>query len=336
MEIESLIRKNILSLKPYSSARDEYQGKNGIFLDANENPYGILNRYPDPHQKELKQILAKRLKLSSKNIFIGNGSDEIIDLAIRIFCNPGQDKIIICPPTYGMYEVSARTNDIEPVRIPLGNNFQLNRKSILEEKAKMIFLCSPNNPTGNCPGGLSDVIKNFRGIVFVDQAYSDFSSGKSFAGQINKYPNLIVSQTMSKAWGLAGARIGIALASEEIISLMNKIKPPYNISQINQEAAVSALKKPGVFRKNLAGIRKQKKFLEDKLKELKVVKKIYPSEANFFLVEMSDSDKVFRYLLKKKIITRNRSSEVKNCIRITVGTKNENLALINALKKISL
>ncbi len=239
--ISNLIRKNILSLKPYSSARDEYKSNQGIFLDANENPFGNLNRYPDPYQWRLKQILSSQKKVAIENILIGNGSDEIIDLVQRVFCQPAADKIIICPPTYGMYEVYANVNNVDIISIPLTEDFQLNSEAILAQKAKVLYLCSPNNPTGNSLQNLEYIIDNFNGIVFLDEAYIDFSEQPSLVSKINQYPNLIVSQTFSKARGLAAVRVGIAYASETIISVMNKVKPPYNISRLNQDAAVQSL-----------------------------------------------------------------------------------------------
>ncbi|MFA5657443.1 MAG: aminotransferase class I/II-fold pyridoxal phosphate-dependent enzyme, partial [Dysgonamonadaceae bacterium] len=235
IDIKKLVRKNILNLSPYSSARDEFSGTEGVFLDANENPNGDYNRYPDPHQAELKGVLAKVKSVSPDNIFLGNGSDEVIDLIYRTFANPGKDKVIICPPTYGMYEVSANINDVEIVNIPLLSDFQLDKQTILrtienDTTIKLIFICSPNNPTGNLIEGIEEIIEKFEGIVVVDEAYIDFSPESTKIKSINRYPNLIVLQTLSKAWGLAGVRVGFAFAQSEIIALLNKIKAPYNIS----------------------------------------------------------------------------------------------------------
>ena len=332
--INNLIRKNIRSLTPYSSARDEYKSNQGIFLDANENPFGNLNRYPDPYQWRLKQILSSQKKLTVKNILIGNGSDEIIDLVQRVFCEPNQDKIIICPPTYGMYEVYANINNLEIVSIPLTDDFQLNIEAILAQEAKVLYLCSPNNPTGNALENLEYIIENFNGIVFLDEAYTDFSESPSLVSKINQYSNLIVSQTFSKARGLAAARVGIAYANEAIIAVMNKVKPPYNVSQLNQEAAVLALADEANFKSNVALIKVEREKLKNALLELDFVLKIYPSEANFLLVEMENATAIYNSLIEQQIITRNRSFVVENTIRITIGTPRENQQLMYALQLI--
>ena len=330
--INNLIRKNIRSLTPYSSARDEYKSNQGIFLDANENPFGNLNRYPDPYQWRLKQILSSQKKVTVKNILIGNGSDEIIDLVQRVFCEPNADKIIICPPTYGMYEVYANINNVEVISIPLTDDFQLDTKAILAKNAKVLYLCSPNNPTGNALENLEYIIENFNGIVFLDEAYIDFSESPSLVSKINQYPNLIVSQTFSKARGLAAVRVGIAYANEAIIAVMNKVKPPYNVSQLNQEAAVLALADEANFKSNVALIKVERGKLKNALLELDFVVKIYPSEANFLLVEMQNATEIYSNLIEQQIITRNRSSVVENTIRITIGTPRENQQLMYALQ----
>ena len=330
--ITNLIRKNILSLTPYSSARDEYKSNQGIFLDANENPFGNLNRYPDPNQYRLKQILSGQKKVAIENILIGNGSDEIIDLVQRVFGEPKEDAVIICPPTYGMYQVYANINNLKLIEIPLTEDFQLNAPAILEQKAKIVYLCSPNNPTGNSLENLEFIIKNFNGIVFVDEAYIDFSSQPSLVEKIKEYPNLIVSQTFSKACGLAAARIGVAYANAEIIQVLSKVKPPYNISKLNQEAAINALADDAVFKNNIALITDEREKLKTKLLALEFVTKIHASDANFLLVEMERSTEIFEALIGKQIITRNRNSVVKNTIRITVGTPKENELLIYTLQ----
>jgi len=335
-QLEKIIRPNILALKPYSSARDEFKGKSGIFLDANENPFGNLNRYPDPYQKTLKEKLAVLKNISVENIFVGNGSDEVIDLVFRIFCNPGKDKAIICPPTYGMYEVSAHINDVEIISIPLDEKFQLNVEKILNTDAKIIFLCSPNNPTGNNLENMETIIQNFKGIVFVDEAYIDFSSQESFLQKVKKYPNLIVSQTLSKAWGRAAIRIGIAYANKEIISYYNKVKPPYNVSQINQFEAIKAIDDFDFFTNNKNTILAQRSWLIEQLSELSFVEKIYPSNANFVLVKTKNANFIYQKLIDEKIVIRNRHSIVENCLRITVGQPFENQKLIETLKKIEL
>jgi histidinol-phosphate aminotransferase len=340
-ELEKLIRPNILSLKPYSSARDEYSANEGIFLDANENPFGYYNRYPDPYQKTLKEKLSLLKNVPVENIFIGNGSDEVIDLTFRIFCNPGIDKVVIFPPTYGMYEVLAKINNVEVISIPLDENFQINLDQYLSNKellstAKILFLCSPNNPTGNSLENIETIIQNFNGIVFLDEAYIDFSSQKSFISKINVYPNLIVSQTFSKAWGKAAIRVGIAYANKEIISYYNKVKPPYNVSVLNQVEAIKALSRYDIFEKNLKIILEQRKWLIDQLSKLNFILHIYPTDANFVLVKTKDANYIYNKLIENKIIVRNRHTVIDNCIRITIGQPEENEKLIEVLKNIKL
>lgn len=340
IDINKLVRQNILNLSPYSSARDEFSGTEGIFLDANENPNGNYNRYPDPHQAELKRVLGKVKSVSPENIFLGNGSDEVIDLIFRVFANPGKDKAIICPPTYGMYEVSANINDVEIVNIPLLPNFQLNKEAIFEtieqdKSVKLIFICSPNNPTGNLIEGIEEVIEKFNGIVVVDEAYIDFSPQSSKAQAIKSYNNLIVSQTLSKAWGLAGIRVGFAFAQSEIIALLNKIKPPYNISTLNQQQAMLKLLQEEEFEIERDEILSERTRLEEQLLLLPMVQKIYPSSANFLLIEVDNANNVYNLLVAKNVIVRNRDTVIKNCIRVTIGTKDENDRLLTELKKIS-
>lgn len=336
--LENIVRKNILNLKPYSSARDEFSGKNGIFLDANENPFGTLNRYPDPYQHELKKILSAYKSVPSENILIGNGSDEIIDLAFRIFCNPGKDKALTFSPTYGMYDVSAALNEVDLIKLPLNDSFQINLEELEKyldiPNLKLIFICSPNNPSGNCIDNIETILQKFNGIVLVDEAYIDFSKQESYLSKLKEYPNLIVSQTFSKAWGLAAARVGIAYANQPIISIFNKVKPPYNVSKLNQEAAIEALNNEVDFEKNKKIILEQKVWLAQSLMELPIIKKIYPSDANFLLVETTDANSIYNELVSQQVITRNRNSIVNNCIRITVGSPEENQQLINALKKL--
>lgn len=340
IDINKLVRQNILNLSPYSSARDEFSGTEGIFLDANENPNGSYNRYPDPHQTELKRVLAKVKSVPSENIFLGNGSDEVIDLIFRTYANPGKDKVIICPPTYGMYEVSANINDVEIVNIPLLSNFQLNQQAIFETidkdaAVKMIFICSPNNPTGNLLEGVEEIVEKFNGIVVVDEAYIDFSPESSKAQAIHQYNNLIVLQTLSKAWGLAGIRVGFAFAQAEIIALLNKIKPPYNISTLNQQQALTKLSQTDLFEAERSEILSERKRLGNQLLQLPLVQKIYPSSANFLLVEVDNANNVYNKLVDENVVVRNRNSVIKNCIRITVGTKQENDRLLTELKNIS-
>lgn len=340
IDIKKLVRKNILNLSPYSSARDEFSGAEGVFLDANENPKGSYNRYPDPHQTALKEVVAKVKSVSSENVFIGNGSDEAIDLIFRTFANPGKDKVIVCPPTYGMYEVSANINDVEIINIPLLPDFQLDKQAILKTivqdiNIKLIFICSPNNPTGNLIEGIEEIIEKFNGIVIVDEAYIDFSPESTKVPLINKYPNVIVLQTLSKAWGLAGIRVGFAFAQTEIIALLNKIKAPYNISTLNQQQALSKLSNLEEFETQRKEILAERDRLETELLALPMVQKIYPSSANFLLVEVTDANRMYNELVNKKVIVRNRHTVIKNCIRITVGTKQENNILLTELKDIS-
>lgn len=337
-EINNLVRKNILSLKPYSSARDEFSGADGVFLDANESPFGELNRYPDPHQLELKQKLSEIKSVPASSIFVGNGSDEVIDLTFRIFCNPGIDKALILTPTYGMYEVSAEINDVELIKIPLTDAFQIDFSALenylKDENLKLIFICSPNNPTANSLENIEKVLQGFNGIVIVDEAYIDFSKADSFLTKILQYPNLIVMQTFSKAWGLAAARVGMAYSNDLVISLYNKVKPPYNVSALNQKAALKALGNDAEFENRKSIILEQRIWLQNQLSRLAVVIKLYPSDANFLLVEMTDADRIYTELVNQKVITRNRHNVVENCIRITVGSPDENQKLIEALKKI--
>jgi len=340
INIDKLVRPNILNLMAYSSARDEFTGKEGVFLDANENPFGEHNRYPDPYQNELKNELAKLKEVTPENIFIGNGSDEVIDLAFRIFCTPGQDKALTFSPTYGMYEVSANINNVELTQLPLNNNFQIDtaqlKPYLQDENLKLIFICSPNNPTGNLINkkDIEFILNNFNGIVIIDEAYIDFASQASLIGWINTYNNLIVTQTFSKAWGLAAARVGMAYANAAIIKLYNKVKPPYNVSQLNQNAAYLALQNQDVFQNKLNNILKEKEKLRQALLDLKIVKKVFPSDANFWLIEVENANYVYQSLVEQKIIIRNRNQVLNNCVRITIGKPAENEKLITALKNI--
>lgn len=342
VDISNLVRENVLKLTPYSCARDEFKGKRGIFIDANENPYGSLNRYPDPYQKELKKAVSEFKGIAEEKIFLGNGSDEIIDLCFRVFCRPGIDKILTFTPTYGMYEVSASVNDTEVVKVPLNSFFQIDIgkvTSLLSDKnLKLIFICSPNNPTGNCMNyaDVEHIISSFNGIVVIDEAYIDFSDSPSFMKLIYKYQNLIVLQTFSKALGLASVRIGMAFTNPQIVQYFNKIKPPYNISTINQKAAINKLSGTGKMRKQVKRIKKEKVLLSEKLSEISFTETIYPSDANFLLVKVKNADLVYNALVKMNIITRNRDSVVKNCIRITVGKPSENRLLVNAFKTIKI
>ena len=342
VNIDDLVRKNVLTLTPYSCARDEFKGDAAIFMDANENPFGKLNRYPDPYQRELKAAISKNKGIKEENIFLGNGSDEIIDLCFRVFCNPGADKALIFTPTYGMYEVSASVNDIHVLKVPLDENFQIDIKKakpfFSDKNLKLIFICSPNNPTGNCMNlsDVEDIIRDFRGIVVVDEAYIDFSDKPSFIKLVERYPTLIVMQTFSKAFGLASVRVGMAFSNKDIIKYFNKMKPPYNISTINQKAALKKISKPEVSKSQIIKIKKEKLRLSSYLDKMKLTETVYPSDANFLLVKMKDANYVYNYLVDNSIIVRNRSSIIDNCLRITVGTRAENSKLIKALNSITL
>lgn len=336
--IEDLVRPNIQALVPYEAAR-HLMNEAAVFLDANENPFETeVNRYPDPWQKVLKQQLATIKGVPADQTFIGNGSDEIIDLLMRIFCEPGRDSIITTPPTYGMYKVSAAINNIEVIEAPLADDFSLDVKSTLQAvtpHTRIIFLCSPNNPTGNVIDELAVemILKGFNGIVVLDEAYIDFSSTPSWLKNINQYENLVVMQTLSKAYGLAGLRIGLAFSSELIISLLNKVKPPYNISSLNQKMALKQLQERKV-KQEISDIIKERNRLTELLNGFKFVELIYPSEANFLLVKMTAADEVFDYLKAEGIIVRSRSKVIKceGCLRITVGTAEENDLLVQKLK----
>ncbi len=339
-ELNKLVRTNILALNPYSSARDEFSGSEGIFLDANENPYGTLNRYPDPYQKELKELLAGLKGVEPNEIFVGNGSDEVIDLLFRVFCDPGKDKALTFTPTYGMYDVSAAINDIEMIKVPLTSTFEIDLEQTLakmdQSAVKLTFICSPNNPTGNAfpLSTIETILQASPGIVVIDEAYIDFSTTDSAIKLIGSYPNLFVTQTMSKARGLAAARVGFAFANSAIINLLNKVKPPYNVSTLNQRAAIEALSNELGFEDQLKTILQERSRLTSELSGLSIVQNIYPSEANFLLVAFDNVNNVYNELVDRKIIVRNRNSVVKNCIRITVGTPEENTLLINTLKQL--
>jgi histidinol-phosphate aminotransferase len=342
-DLDSIVRENIKRLVPYSSARSEYGGQAGIFLDANENSFGSpifedYSRYPDPQQTAIKSKMVAMKGVRSDQIFIGNGSDEAIDLLIRAVCRPGIDNILICPPTYGMYEVAASINDVAVKRANLTPDFALDPKAIansIDLNTKLIFLCSPNNPTGNLVSR-DDILKiaeSFHGLIVVDEAYIHFSDQSSLIAEIDKFPNLVVLQTFSKAWGLAGLRVGLAYASCEIISLLNKIKPPYNVSQIAQDMILEAMGNQRAVEKTVAEIKHERGRLAEKLKRLSCVERVYPSEANFLLVKMTDADEIYRFLVSKQIIVRNRSNVVlcDGCVRITVGTPDENESLLSVL-----
>ena len=346
--INQLLRPHIANLSPYSSARDEYTGKEGIFLDANENPFGSItqaayNRYPDPYQSELKQRIGKIKNIYADRIFLGNGSDEAIDLLFRAFCNPGKDNIIILPPTYGMYEVSAGINDVAIQRVNLSDEFQLRPEEILSrvnDLTKIIFICSPNNPSGNemKKEAILQILKGFQGLVVVDEAYIDFSASPSFIQLLDQYPNLLVMQTFSKAWGLASLRLGMAFASSDIIQVLNRIKPPYNISGLTQETVIAALGEVDKMKAMVSEILKERQKLKEALERLSLVRKVYPSDANFLLVQIKGARQIYNYLIDHKIIVRDRSKVVlcEDCLRITVGTGQENTSLLEALQRYAL
>ncbi len=340
--MENLIRNNINNLLAYSSARDEYSGSSGVFLDANENPFeNGINRYPDPFQWKLKAKISALKNISKEKVLLGNGSDEILDLSLRIFCEPGVDNVIICPPTYGMYKVLAETNNVKIKKVELKNDFSpdiIKIANTADENTKLLILCSPNNPTGNSIGliELEQLLQVLNCVVLVDEAYIDFSNHESAVTLLEKYPNLIVSQTLSKAWGMAGLRIGMAFASVEIIEVFNKVKPPYNVNVLSQNKAIEELGKQDLYLKNLNSILIQKKRLLQDLNSLAIVEKVYPSDTNFLLVKFSDSTYVFNEFRKSKIIVRDRSKEIlcENCLRISIGTSDENYRLITKLKEI--
>jgi histidinol-phosphate aminotransferase len=342
IDINKLVRDNVKALTPYSCARDDFKGKTGVFLDANENPFGKLNRYPDPYQKELKSAIAAFKEISEEKIFLGNGSDEIIDLTYRVFCNPGVDKALTFTPTYGMYEVSASVNDIKTIKIPLDENFEINIKLaeplLSDNTLKLIFICSPNNPSANTINAtdIEYIIANFKGIVLIDEAYIDFSDKPSFINMIDKYRNLIVMQTFSKAFGLASVRVGMAFSNPEIIRFFNKIKPPYNISTINQKAALKKIGNIEEYRKQILKIKNEKKRLADNLKKMKMTEIVYPSDANFLLIKVKNANYIYDSLVRQGIIIRNRTTIINNCLRITVGTRSENNKLIKALNNITI
>ncbi|MDB4918750.1 histidinol-phosphate transaminase [Mucilaginibacter sp.] len=342
--INNILRENIKRLVPYSSARDEYQGEASVFLDANENAFGSpleqqFNRYPDPLQYEVKKRLSEIKGVPIRNIFLGNGSDEAIDILFRSFCNPGVDNVILVPPTYGMYKVSANINDVEARNVPLTEEFQLNLEGIAEaidKHTKLIFICSPNNPTGNSidRADVETLLANFNGIVVVDEAYINFSRQKTFIQELTEYANLVVLQTLSKAWGLAGLRIGMAFASEEIIEVMNKVKPPYNVNEASQQLALQALANVDQVNIWIKETLMQRDRLVIGLKDFDFVLDIYPSDANFILAKTTDARGIYNFLVQKGIILRDRSKVelCEGCLRITVGTPGENTILLQTLQ----
>tara|TARA_B110000967_G_C18886109_1_gene564077 strand:- start:378 stop:1415 length:1038 start_codon:yes stop_codon:yes gene_type:complete len=345
MNLDKLLRSTVKNMKPYSSARDEYKNLQAdmVFLDANENPFDtFLNRYPDPQQTHLKEIISKQNNVSTDQILLGNGSDEVLDLVFRAFCEPNQDSILTLPPTYGMYEVLANLNAVENIQVPLSQEFQLEIDAIaaaIKPNTKLLFICSPNNPSGNTmnQSAIERLLNGFKGLVIIDEAYIDFTNELSWTHALSTYPNLIVTQTLSKAYGLAGIRLGICYASKEIISVLNKIKPPYNINSLTQMAAIKALENREVVDTQIETLLKERNSLINAFKLVPFITKIYPSEANFILIKVDDANKRYDELIKNGVVVRNRSSQLHcdNCLRITVGTPYENtqlLTLLNSLK----
>ena len=340
--LQELVRPNIWALSPYSSARDEYSGHDAhVFLDANENPYnGPLNRYPDPLQRELKALISKNKEVPESHIFLGNGSDEAIDLVYRCFTRPGIDNVVAIEPTYGMYRVCADINDVEYRPVLLDDHFQMSAAKMLEacnRYTKVIWICSPNNPSGNLidPDEVEMVIEGFEGIVVVDEAYSDFAPGKPFRTKLRHYPNLIVLNTMSKAWGCAAIRLGMAFASAEIIGLFNKVKYPYNVNALTQERALEMMQSPYEVEKWVKLLLQERIRVMESFSILPICQKVYPTDANFFLARMTDAPAIYDYLMREGIIVRNRSRVTlcDNCLRVTIGTKTENSQLLAALRK---
>ncbi len=343
-DLDKLTRPNIKQLVPYSSARDEFSGEAKVFLDANENSLGSpltkwYNRYPDPHQHAIKQKLSTIKGIGAEHIFLGNGSDECIDLLFRSFCEPGIDNVIICPPTYGMYEVSANINNIAVKKAPLLEDFQLNLahiETLADEHTKLIWLCSPNNPTGNAlnRADIEMVLNNFNGIVVIDEAYINFAKQKTFIQELADYANLVVLQTLSKAWGLAGLRLGMAFASQAIIEVLDKVKPPYNINQATQELVLKALDEVGQVNDMIRLLVDMREAMAEVFLSMPTVEKVYPSDANFLLVKIKDARKIYTFLLGKGIVLRDRSNVTlcEDCLRITIGTEQENTLLVDAMQ----
>lgn len=339
-DVNAWVRPNIRAMQPYSSARDEFHGTASVFLDANENPYNApYNRYPDPMQWRLKEKVAEIKGVPKECILLGNGSDEPIDLILRAFCEPGKECMLTVDPTYGMYQVAAEINNVTCRKVKLTSDFQIDMPAFLsqiDDTVKAIYLCSPNNPTGNSLNrkDIYQILDTYKGIVVVDEAYIDFSSLPSYTKDLSKYPNLVVFQTLSKAWGAAGIRLGMAFASPEIISVLNKIKYPYNVNQLTQEKALEILNNQETMKSQLTLILSERTRLQQELTAIPCVRKIYPTDANFILVDVGDADAVYQKLVDQGIIVRNRNKVVlcAGCLRITVGTEEENTALLNALK----
>lgn len=344
-DVNRLVRESVRKLQPYSSARDEYvsDGSEMIFLDANENPFDNgVNRYPDPYQRSLKSVLSEQKGLAEQQILLGNGSDEVLDLIYRAFCEPNQDNIITLPPTYGMYKVLAGINAVENREVLLTKDFEPNVTEILkvaDSNSKLLFICSPNNPTGNAfqKKEIKELLESFNGLVVVDEAYIDFSNDESWVSELKQYPNLIVTQTLSKAYGLAGIRLGICYASEEIIGILNKIKPPYNVNQLTQQRALQRVLHQDLVKQEVKQILDEREELTKALKDLEFVAALYPTDANFVLAKVDDANKRYQQLLEKQVVVRNRSTQplCENTLRFTVGTPEENKKLIAILKELN-
>jgi len=338
--INRFVRKNILELQPYISFRDQNEFDSPVFMDANESPFGNLNRYPDSTQKKLKQKLSVIKNVSANNIAVGNGSDELIDLIIKIFCEPKTDAVLRMNPSFAMYDFYASINENKVVKLDLNADFDIVKDDFLnlikDDQPKIFFLCSPNNPTGNSIEDLEFYIENFNGIVVVDEAYIEFSGRKSSLELLDKYPNLIVLQTFSKAWGMAGARVGTAYASEEIIKLINTVKAPYNINSLSLDLVLKSIDSLEPLMQNIENILLEKSWLKEQFENISCIKKIYQSDANFFLIEFENAEKAYEQLLEKEILTSKRSPQIPNCIRMNIGTREENKKLIAALQNIEL
>lgn len=336
--INSLVRKNILELQPYISFRDNNEFEKPILLDANESPFGEFNRYPDSTQKKLKQKLSEIKNVAADQIAVGNGSDELIDLIIKVFCEPKKDSILMMYPSFAMYGFYASINENKVIKLDLNANFEIVKDDFLkiskDFRSKVFFLCSPNNPTGNSVKDIEFYIKNFNGIVVVDEAYIEFSGKRSCIELIEKYPNLIVLQTFSKAWGMAGARVGIAYSSKEIIKLINTVKAPYNVNSLSSNKVIELIDEQENVKKNIESILNEVSWLENEFQSVNCIKKVYPTDANFFLIEFEDLEKIYEKLLEKEILTSKRSPQIPNCIRINVGSREENIQLIEVLKSI--
>ena len=341
-KLENIIRPNVLSMEPYSSARDEYEGNEGVFLDANENPYpSAVNRYPDPYQRKLKLELARVKGISEEQILVGNGSDEVLDLLFRACCIPGSDTVVSIKPSYGMYKVLAQTNDVNLIEVPLDADFNLDAISILTSAkgAKMIILCSPNNPTGNLlnRNEIIKVLNEFKGLVVIDEAYIDFSNGKTFLQELSNFPNLVVIQTLSKAYGMAGIRVGLAFASPDVIAVLNKIKPPYNVNSVSQNFALARLKDMEKVTQEVMQILLERSRVLEVLLQTPWIEKIFRTDANFILFKVPNANELYDFFAQHRVVVRNRSKQYncENCLRVSIGTHEENERFIAVLKMFS-